>query len=151
MQILEHKNGTLLGGFAQQQGFHRIDGTTATLGRIKRLPAAVFERNIEKREKGWQGWRKHLMQGGQLRRDLRMNSRRAVVVLETEIGPQQINDRQPRCGFTVGDRKALDDSAVSDGSRSEKLMEQSRFAGAGAPDHRDDLAVTVTGQNERFL
>src|SRR6185369_6686691 len=64
-----------------------------------------------------------------------------VPAFDPEVGPQQVDEWEIRRRLAVGHRGTRDDEAVLDAMRVGELVIQARFADAGLPNHRYDLAT----------
>ena len=73
------------------------------------MPLGILDRNIQKPEKCRKRGLERAIQRQQLARELLANFPRLVSRLDLKINPEQLDDRQKRCCFAIGNRTAFVD------------------------------------------
>src|SRR4029453_9259867 len=112
------------------------------------MPLGILDRNIQKPEKCWKRGLERAIQRQQLARDLLANLPRLVSRLDLKIDPEQLDDRQKRCRFALGNRTAFDDQPALRAIGVGELPVQTGLANARLSNDSDDLAVPVAGALE---
>ena len=141
MQILEDQKQRLNLTFPEQQPLNGVERSLTALSGIERFPRCISGGYVQQGEQ----WRQHGFQRAvehqELTRHPIANLAMVVMTLDSEIGFEQLDNRQVRRSSTVRNRGAFEDQPTVSPVRMREFPDESRLSHTSLADYRDDLPV----------